>query len=219
MAEVAPMFLSVLNQSQASIQFSLDTECPVISCPCYTRKFCHAAPRIVLCKCVCVLVAQSCLTLCYPMDCSPPDSFVHGILQARILEWIAISFSTSRNHLLAQSSWVSIHAKDAYIKSWHPWDKIPTRRKVCLAQVNFFWDKTFPLWSAQSLHMRFPFPRSFTFKGIMQGKIKTKRRKESLFSDLPDFSSFSPLNSHPSCFPEWLTWQGWIRAHRMSSYI
>ena len=36
--------------------------------------------------------AQSCLTLCDPMDCSPPGSSVHGILQARVLEWIAISF-------------------------------------------------------------------------------------------------------------------------------
>ena len=33
-----------------------------------------------------VIVAQSCLTLCNPMDCSPPSSSVHGILQARILE-------------------------------------------------------------------------------------------------------------------------------------
>ena len=32
---------------------------------------------------------QSCLTLCDPVDCSPPDSSVHGILQARILEWVA----------------------------------------------------------------------------------------------------------------------------------
>ena len=39
------------------------------------------------------LVAQSCLTLCDPVDCSLLGSFVHGILQARILEWIAISFS------------------------------------------------------------------------------------------------------------------------------
>ena len=37
--------------------------------------------------------AQSCPTLCNPMDCSPPGSSVHGILQARILEWSAISFS------------------------------------------------------------------------------------------------------------------------------
>ena len=37
-----------------------------------------------------VLVAQSCLTLCNPVDCSPPGSSVHGILQARILERVAI---------------------------------------------------------------------------------------------------------------------------------
>ena len=42
--------------------------------------------------CVC-LVAELCLTLCNPIDCSPPGSSVHGILQARILEWVAISFT------------------------------------------------------------------------------------------------------------------------------
>ena len=38
-------------------------------------------------------VAQSCLTLSDPMDCSLPDSSVHGIFQARVLEWGAIAFS------------------------------------------------------------------------------------------------------------------------------
>ena len=38
-------------------------------------------------------VAQSCLTLSDPMDCSPPGSSVHGIFQARVLEWCAIAFS------------------------------------------------------------------------------------------------------------------------------
>ena len=38
-------------------------------------------------------VTKSCLTLCNPLDCSPPGSSVHGISQARILEWVAISFS------------------------------------------------------------------------------------------------------------------------------
>ena len=38
-------------------------------------------------------VDQLCLTLCNPMDCSPPGSSIHGILQARILEWVAIPFS------------------------------------------------------------------------------------------------------------------------------
>ena len=38
-------------------------------------------------------VAQSCLTLSDPMDCSSPGSSVHGIFQARVLEWVAITFS------------------------------------------------------------------------------------------------------------------------------
>ena len=38
---------------------------------------------------------QSCPTLCDPMDCSPPGSPVPGILQARTLEWVAISFSNA----------------------------------------------------------------------------------------------------------------------------
>ena len=41
----------------------------------------------------CCLVTKSCLTLCYPVDCSPPGSSVHGISQARVLEWVAIPFS------------------------------------------------------------------------------------------------------------------------------
>ena len=51
---------------------------------------------VCVCVCVCVLVAQLCLTLCGPINCSPPGSFVHGILQARILEWVAISFSKKK---------------------------------------------------------------------------------------------------------------------------
>ena len=45
------------------------------------------------CMKVKVLVAQSCLTLCHPRDCSLPGSSVHGILQASTLEWVALSFS------------------------------------------------------------------------------------------------------------------------------
>ena len=50
--------------------------------------------------------AQSCPTLCNPMDCSPPGSSVHGILQARILEWIAIPFSRGSSHP-RDRAWVS----------------------------------------------------------------------------------------------------------------
>ena len=40
---------------------------------------------------MCAKSLQSCLTLCDPMDCSPPGSSVHGILQARIVEWLPCS--------------------------------------------------------------------------------------------------------------------------------
>ena len=41
----------------------------------------------------CIESLHSCLTLCNPMDCSPPGSSVLGILQARILEWVAMAFT------------------------------------------------------------------------------------------------------------------------------
>ena len=49
-------------------------------------------------KVVYVLVTQSCPTLCDPTDCSPPGFSIHGIIQARILEWIAIPFSILNIH-------------------------------------------------------------------------------------------------------------------------
>ena len=55
----------------------------------YMHVYLHICVVIV----VVVLVAQSYPTLCDLMDYSPPDSSVHGILQARILEWVAILFS------------------------------------------------------------------------------------------------------------------------------
>ena len=57
-------------------------------------------PAHILYACV---HAQSCLTLCDPMDYSLPGFFIHGIFQARILEWVAISYSTILyKHLILQ---------------------------------------------------------------------------------------------------------------------
>ena len=57
--------------------------------------FCYQdAQELLIPSCVCVLVAQSCLTLQDPRDYSPSGSSVHGILRATILEWVATSFST-----------------------------------------------------------------------------------------------------------------------------
>ena len=65
---------------------------------------------------------QSCLTLCNPIDDSPPGSCVPGILQARILEWVAISFSRS---------W---HGKGG-IPSPGPWGQI-SRTLICSVPVS-----------------------------------------------------------------------------------
>ena len=59
-------------------------------------------------------VAQSCPTLCNPVDCSPQGSSVHGILQARILEWVAISFSRGSSQPRDQT-WVSCIAGRCFI--------------------------------------------------------------------------------------------------------
>ena len=89
---------------------------------------------------VVVLVAQSCLTLCNPTDCSPHSSSVHGILQARILEWIAIAFSNpgiaprspvlqgdslpfelqGRPHYLLEFAQMHFHWADDAIQPSHP---------------------------------------------------------------------------------------------------
>ena len=64
----------------------------------------HTPPLLV-----CVLVIQACLTLWDPMECSPSGSSVHGILQARIQEWVAISFSKG-------SSWPRIEPRPSALQ-------------------------------------------------------------------------------------------------------
>ena len=65
--------------------------------------------------CCCCLVIKSCLTLCYPTDWSLLGSSVHGIFQARILEWVAISFSRGsswprdQTHISCIGRWIHYH--------------------------------------------------------------------------------------------------------------
>ena len=51
---------------------------------------------------------QSCPTLCDPMDCSLPDSSVHGIFQARVLEWDAIAFMGDARDLNFSQHWPNL---------------------------------------------------------------------------------------------------------------
>ena len=86
----------------------------------------------------CALVAQSCLTFCNPMGCSPPGSSVHGILQARVLEWVAMPFSRG-------SSW--------------PRDRTQV---FCLAG-NFF-----TVWATREAHSLWPTPLNGYFRQLWQ---------------------------------------------------
>ena len=63
-----------------------------------------------------MLIVQSYLTLCNPVDCSLPDSPVHGILEARLLEWVAIRFSRGSSWP-RDRTWVSCIARK-YFTIW-----------------------------------------------------------------------------------------------------
>ena len=86
-------------------------------------------------------VAQSCPTLCDPVDCSPPGSCVHGILQARILEWVAIFFSRGssqpkdRTHFCVGRQILYCWATREALKIWE-------------LLLLFFWVRTY--WEALS---------------------------------------------------------------------
>ena len=67
---------------------------PTVCVPAKSLQLCpNFLPKAECLKCCSAVHAQSCLTLCNPMNCRQPGSSVHGILQARILEWVAIPFS------------------------------------------------------------------------------------------------------------------------------
>ena len=80
---------------------------------------CHmksSLPTYWMCNPKCVKVAQSCPTLCNPMDCSLPRSSVHGILQTRILQWVAVPFSRGSSQPTDQTQ-IS-HIAGRFFTSW-----------------------------------------------------------------------------------------------------
>ena len=98
--------------------------------------------------CMCALLLQSCLTLCDPMDCSPPGSSVHGILQASILEWVAMPFSRGSSLPRDQTSvscigrWILYHCTTwEALSSQSPW--ILLNCPLCKLPWGFRWEKLF----------------------------------------------------------------------------
>ena len=101
-------------------------------------------------------VAQSCLTLSDPMDCSPPGSSVHGIFQARVLEWGAIAFSVTNLDSILKSRDITLLTKVHLIKalvfpvvmygceSW-------TIKKAECQRIDAFWTVVLKTWESLGL--------------------------------------------------------------------
>ena len=104
-----------------------------------------------------VLVAQSCVALCNPMDCSPPASTVYGILQGRILEWVAMPSSRGSSWpryqtwiscsrkifypLSHQSVTIKLYIKFFFLYLWNKQEKLYNHIKSCRKSI---------LWQAGS---------------------------------------------------------------------
>ena len=113
-----------------------------------------------VCMCECVLVTQSCLTPCDPLDCSPPDYSIHRILQARMLEQVAIPFPKGSSQPRDQTSVSCIAGR--FFTVW------VTRE----AHI----EKKFPYetWILKNLLFFFPSPvKSFQDPKCMDGSFNT----------------------------------------------
>ena len=113
-----------------------------------------------------MLVTQSCPTLCNLIDCSPPGSSVHEIFQARILEWVAISFSRVSSHLRDRTC-VSCTAGRFFTYSWGKilhllWGKPGLITKSCPTLATSWatarWDPLCMGFSRQEYCSGLPFP-------------------------------------------------------------
>ena len=106
----------------------------------------HLFLAIYLHLCMCAW-AQSCLTLCDPMDCSPPCSTIHGILQARILEWVAISYSKMYVSILQFTCCLVLHTVTVCVIQ----NVFPTSLSAGEFQQNFLTEKVVEMRQSQVL--------------------------------------------------------------------
>ena len=125
-------------------------------------------------------VAQSCPTLCDPVDCSPPCSYDHGILQARILEWVAISFSRGPSQPRDQTRVSRIGGR--YFNLWAPREagisenNLPAMQETWIPSLG--WED--PLEEGMTTHSSIPAWRIPTYRGAwwatVHGVTKSQTR-------------------------------------------
>ena len=89
-------------------------------------------------KAVKVLVTQSCQILCDPTDCSPPGSSIHGVLQARILEWVSIPFCRGS---FQPRDWTRIACIAGRLYTIWATREAPRRGHIC-SFLSWWWTRT-----------------------------------------------------------------------------
>ena len=110
-------------------------------------------------------VAQPCPTLSDPMDCSLPGSSIHGIFQARVLEWGAIAFSAISLYLTHFSVQFNCYL---FHKNWgHSWEKSPFSNSLSMVPVPLVWKGA---WS--TLFTIFFHCNMDSFKHSVQQKVR-----------------------------------------------
>ena len=129
-----------------------------------------------MCVCVC---AQSCLTLCNPRDCSPPGSPVHGVLPARILEWVSTPSSRESSW---PANWTLISCiAGRFFTHWTTWEAQFTCRILqlwvtwvgcCYRQAHQSSPPREDLWSWWYWVRQLTWPGSFLLLKILQVKAK-----------------------------------------------
>ena len=115
-----------------------------------------------------MLIAQSCLSLCDRMDCSPPGSSDHGILQARMLSWVAIPFSRGSSQLRVEA-WVSSIAS----RFFTVWAKPGPKDEAMWAS-----EETQPTVAWLCLHL-LPPTKKYIWTGGSESDIWYRRKLES----------------------------------------
>ena len=173
---------------------------------------------LVLC---CTKSLQSCPTLCNPMNCSPPGSSVHGILQARILEWVAMPSSRGSSQLRDQTwiSYVYLHWQVGSLPLVPPGKSLKkylfsTISSVVSSAVNFY-DSLCTSW-AESCKLHFPDSLVIHFFQVCPmgnwqefGSTEGNREEASYFLCLAITFFISGLpNSFYNQFPE-LNFSAW----------
>ena len=134
---------------------------------------------------------QSCLTLCYPIDGSPPGSPALGILQARIPEWVAISFSNAWKSRSVMSDSSQPHGLQP-TRLFHPWDFLGKSTGV---GCRFFLQRIF---LTQGSNLGLPHCRRMLYRLSHQGSLGTQAYKK--------YNSF-PSNCWNSL---WLSWFAYL---------